>query len=55
MISDINFAQNIHNIAELALLPSDSVVTSFELLFKEVDEKYDNVPVYFEETYIGKW
>ena len=51
--TDPTFGHNIHKIAALAFLDPNSVVNGFELLCEQLDEQYDNILDYFEETYIG--
>ncbi|CAF2047910.1 unnamed protein product [Rotaria magnacalcarata] len=51
---DSTFSHNIHKIAALAFLDPNSVLNGFESLCEQLDDQYDNILDYFEETYIGK-
>ncbi|CAM4810174.1 unnamed protein product [Rotaria magnacalcarata] len=52
--TDSTFSHNIHKIAALAFLDPNSALSGFESLCEQLDDRYDNILDYFEETYIGK-
>ncbi|CAF2121455.1 unnamed protein product [Rotaria magnacalcarata] len=52
--SDPEFSHNIHKIAALAFLKPDDVVKVFEDLSMNLDDEYQTVLDYFEETYISR-
>ena len=49
------FSHNIHKIAALAFLKPEDVVRGFEDLSLDLDDEYQSILDYFEETYVGKW
>ncbi|CAF4311825.1 unnamed protein product [Rotaria socialis] len=52
--NDPEFSHNIHKIAALAFLKPDDVAKGFEDLSMNLDDEYQTVLHYFEETYIGR-
>ncbi|CAF4940122.1 unnamed protein product [Rotaria socialis] len=52
--TDSTFAHNIHKIAALAFHDPNSALNGFESLCERLDDQYDNILDYFEETYIDK-
>ncbi|CAF3659895.1 unnamed protein product [Rotaria socialis] len=52
--NDPEFSHNIHKIAALAFIKPDDVVKAFEDLSINLDDEYQTILDYFEETYIGR-
>ncbi|CAF3453961.1 unnamed protein product [Rotaria socialis] len=52
--TDSTFVHNIHKIAALAFHDPNSALNGFESLCERLDDQYDNILDYFEETYIDK-
>ncbi len=44
----------IHKFGALAFLPPNDVIKGFESLALNIDDQYQDMIDYFEETYIGK-
>ncbi|CAF3023510.1 unnamed protein product [Rotaria sp. Silwood2] len=53
--TDSEFAHNIHKIAALTFLQTANVINGFESLSMDLNDDYDTILDYFEETYIDKW
>ncbi|CAF1509673.1 unnamed protein product [Rotaria sordida] len=52
--TDSVFAHNIHKFGALAFLSPNDVIKGFESLSLNLDDEYQDMIDYFEETYIGK-
>ncbi|CAF1652774.1 unnamed protein product, partial [Didymodactylos carnosus] len=52
--TDLTFSDNIHKIPALAFLEPDSVIDGFETLCARLDDTYQDILDYMEDTYIGR-
>ncbi|CAF1217454.1 unnamed protein product, partial [Didymodactylos carnosus] len=53
--TDLTFSDNIHKIPALAFLEPDSVIDGFETLCARLDDTYQGILDYMEDTYIADY